>query len=137
VVNAIFMGFARQQVRKELDAEVAKAGGPARVDAAKVKEIEENAVRFVYLVDGAAIALGIVFVIFAVVIRQYPVPVTVTSLVLYIGATVVFGLLDPHTLVQGIIIKIIMVVGLVKAIQAAVAYQKEQTALLSAETPGL
>ncbi len=57
-------------------------------------------------------------------IKQYPVPISITSLVLYLGATVVMGVLNWQTLLQGIIIKVIVIVVLVKAVQAAIAYQK-------------
>ena len=70
--------------------------------------------------------------------KKYPVPITVTSLILYIGAAIVFGVIDPSTLARGIIVKIIIVVCLAKSIQAAVAYQREQenTAMQPPQQPG-
>jgi hypothetical protein len=52
--------------------------------------------------------------------------VTIISLILYIGAAVIFGILDPATLMQGIIFKVIVVVALAKAIQSAITFQHEQ-----------
>ena len=61
--------------------------------------------------------------VFGLIIKQFPVPITITSLVLYILAIVVFGLLDPATLIQGIVLKIILIFGLFRAIKAARAFQ--------------
>ena len=48
-----------------------------------------------YLIYGVPVLLGFLFVVFGSIIKQYPVAITVTSLVLYVLATVVFGLLTP------------------------------------------
>ncbi len=61
-------------------------------------------------------------------VKTYPVPATVLGLVLYVGCAAVFGYLDPTTLAMGWLVKIIIVVALAKAIQSAVAYQREATA---------
>ena len=50
------------------------------------------------------------------------------DLSVYLGATAAFGVLDPTTLLQGWWMKIIVVVGLFKAVQAALAYESEQKA---------
>jgi hypothetical protein len=78
------------------------------------------------LILGSAVALGVVFIIFGFLIKQYPVPISVLSLVLYIGAIAVYGMIEPTTLIQGIIFKIIFIVALAKAVKAALAYQKEK-----------
>lgn len=71
-------------------------------------------------------ALGVVFVALGVMIYSAPVACTVLALILYIGGWAVTGIGNPAALAQGIVIKIIIVVALVKAIQAAVAYQREE-----------
>jgi hypothetical protein len=53
------------------------------------------------------------------------VPATALGLILYVGAFAIFAAMDPASIAQGIIIKIIIIVGLVKALQSALAYQKE------------
>ena len=60
-----------------------------------------------------------------VYVKKFPVPATITGLVLYLGANAVFGLMDPTTLARGLIIKIFIIIGLFKAVQAAIAYQRE------------
>ena len=59
-------------------------------------------------------------------VTQYPVPCTITGLVLYLGANAAFGLMDPTSLARGLIVKIVIIVALFKAVQAAIAYQKEE-----------
>lgn len=126
VANGALLLLLPSQVKKELDKEIAKAKAQGMiVDEAKVEEVRAESLKFGYLVGGVAVALGVVFVVLGLVVNQYPVPATVLGLVLYVGAAVVFGLLNPPSIYAGIIIKIIIVVGLIKAVQAAVAYQKE------------
>jgi hypothetical protein len=74
------------------------------------------------------VLIGVVFIVCAIVVYKYPVASTVTSLVLYLGAAAVYGVLDPTTLARGWWIKILIVVGLFKAVQAALAYESERKA---------
>jgi hypothetical protein len=126
VLNGVLMLMLRDQIRNEMKQEIAKLGPGAFVDQAQVREAEDHAYRMGLLVTGAAVLLGIVFVICGIIIKMFPVPVTITSLVLYILAILGFGALDPTTLVAGLLIKIIVIVALVKAIQAALAYERER-----------
>ncbi len=118
--NGFQMAMVRNEVKKALDEGIRKQMGPgAQVDARERQNIEDAAIVFGYLVCGAFIFLGV--------------PVTVASLVLYIGATVVTGLLNPASLGAGLIIKIFIIVALSKAIQSAIAYQRaEKSAALQA-----
>jgi hypothetical protein len=75
------------------------------------------------LVYGLPALLGVLFVVFGIIIKRFPVPITIISLVLYILATVALGLLDPTSVPRGLLIKIIFVVALFRAIQAALAFR--------------
>ena len=79
----------------------------------------------VRLILAIPLALGALFIVLGLMVKSYPVPITILSLVLYVAATLAFAALDPQTIVQGFIFKIIIVVALVKAIQAALAYQRD------------
>lgn len=138
VANGIFFAIAESQVDKALDEEVQQARRQGMmVDQVKLKEIRADAIRFVKLLQGVGIALGVVFIIFGFLVYSYPVPITITSLILYIGAGAVFGAIDPGTLLQGIIIKIIIIVALAKSIQAALAYERErQASAMQTNFPG-
>jgi hypothetical protein len=86
-----------------------------------------------YLLYGLPALLGVVFVIFGLIVKQFPLPITITSLVLYVLATAGFGFLAPETLVQGIIVKVIIVFALIRAIKAARAYQDHTKNSIGAE----
>jgi hypothetical protein len=96
-----------------------------------VEQFRQTVTIFGYLVYGLPAFLGLLFVVFGLIIKQFPVPITVTSLVLYVLATVAFAILSPMTLAQGIIIKVIIIFALFRAIKAARAYQahKQQSSL--------
>ena len=85
---------------------------------------------------GALIGLGVLYIVMGMFVKQYPVPLTIAALVLYIGSAAVFAILDPATLASGIIVKILIIVGLAKAVQAALAYERERKALIAAEFGG-
>ncbi len=129
ILTLLANGFMFAKSRNEIDevfaAEIKKLGPNFVPDEVKVAEAKAGALSTVRMIYGGAAALGALFCVFGGVVKQFPVPVTITSLVLYIGATAVFGVLDPSSLARGAIIKIIMTVGLFKSVQAALAYQKE------------
>ncbi len=128
VLNAVFLAIIPSQIKQAIDVEVSKAKAQRMVvDQAKVKEVEQQLLRINYLVTGVALALGVVFVILGLAVNRFPVPATLLGLVLYIGAAVIFGLISPETLLKGIIFKIIIVAGLVKALQAAIAYERQRS----------
>lgn len=93
-------------------------------DQASVAELRHRVTLFCQILYGSTVALGVIFIVLGVMVYAYPVPVTILGLVLYIGAAAVFGFLNPATLVEGVILKIIVIVALVKSLQAAIAYQK-------------
>jgi hypothetical protein len=129
VVNAVMFGIIEKQIDEQIEKEIAKVRQQGMiVDQAKVEEVRSTAIRVARVVQGAAIALGVVFVFLGIMVYRYPVPVTVTALILYIGATAVFGLLDPATLATGLIVKIIIVIALIHSLRTAVAYQQEAQA---------
>jgi len=75
---------------------------------------------YVFMVGGATLVLMGIFV------KQFPVPLTIAGLVVYVGIHLVFATLSVHTLYQGWIIKVLIIAGLWSAIQAALAYEKER-----------
>jgi hypothetical protein len=117
-------------VQGQIDDEVRKLGfNPA----APPPEIQAQ-VRTLMLVNYAICIgfafLGVVYLVLGFLTPRYPVTCTVTGLVLYITGYLVSGMIDPRQLGAGIIIKIIIVVFLFKAVQAALAAEREkQTAL--------
>jgi hypothetical protein len=110
-------------IKKEVDG--LRARGLV-ADQSQVAKSRADVIRLAMLIDGTAIGLGVLFIVFGLMLKQFPVPITILSLVLYVGATAVFGLLVPMTLFPGIIFKLIVIVALAKSIQAALAYEREK-----------
>jgi hypothetical protein len=126
-VNAVFFAQIQANVDKLIQAEIQKVQGQGMVvDQAAVAKARESLVRLNTLLTGGALGVGVVFVVFGVIIKAFPVPVTVLALVLYVASAMVFGYFVPASLVQGIIMKVIIVIALIKSVQAAVAYQREK-----------
>ncbi len=123
--NAVLFALSEKMVKDEIAAEKAKAGPGVQFDQAKLQEIEEQAIRINQLVAGFGALLGVIFIVLGVAVYRAPVACTVTGLVLYLAGNAIFGVLDPVTLAKGLIIKIIIIVCLVKAVQAAMAYERE------------
>lgn len=123
-VTLALNGFFLANADKEVDDEVRKVsqGGSFIVDEVEVEKVRKQ-VKFMY---GAGAVLGAIFIVLGVMVMSYPVPCTVSGLVLYIGAAAGFAMISPESLLQGIIIKILIVVGLVKSVQAAIAYQRQE-----------
>jgi hypothetical protein len=87
--------------------------------------LPEEVIRTARLMYYGLVGLGVVFLILAAAVPAAPLVTTVTGLVLYLGLNAVITVMDPVNLVRGLIIKIIIVIGLVKAVQAAAAYERE------------
>jgi hypothetical protein len=124
-VNTFMFLNTRNAVEQELQQELneMRAKGMFLPQGA-LEELRHRAILSNQIMFGATAALGVVFVILGMMVYTYPVPVTILGLVLYIGAAAVFGFIEPMTLAQGWFFKIIVIVALVKSVQAAVAYQK-------------
>ena len=106
------------------------------------KEVEQVAVApgdfdrvllFVRMIYGVAMAVGAYFILAGLLVKKYPLPMTITSLILYLAATAGIALLNPMLLAQGIIFKVIIIVGLVKSVQTAWNYQNEKETSLDVE----
>lgn len=122
-LNAVVMATARDSVKAEIKRELANQR--VVVDPVQLREFEDQHVRILMAANGVGVVLGVIFIICGIMVYRFPVPATLISLVLYIVANLGFAALNPQNFAQGIIMKIIIVVALVKAVQAAFAYEKE------------
>lgn len=108
-----------------LNAEIRKAGGnPAMIP----EQILEQARNTVIFMGSILIAVGVAFVVMGIAIYTYPVPITITALVIYVASAAIFAVLDPSSIVRGLLIKILIVVALAKSIGAATEFEKERKA---------
>ncbi len=93
---------------------------------ADLKQVEDIIAFLGALLAGGILVLAGVFVAFAFLVKKFPVPITIIGLCLYILFNLVLAVLNPVTILQGWIFKLIITIGLVKGIQSAFVYQKEK-----------
>ena len=125
LANAFFYSQVESNVQEEIDKELKKLGPGFVVDPVKLAEVKGQAVRATKLINGGGVLLGLLFIGCGVLVEKHPVPMTITALALYLGGNAIFGFINPSSLAAGFIVKIFIVIGLFKAVQAAIAYQKE------------
>ena len=126
LLNGYFFSTAAADVQTEIDKEIRKLGPSFVVDQAKLAAIRTEAVRAARLINGGGMLLGAIFIACGLLVVAHPVPSTVTALALYLGGNAIFGMINPASLGAGFIMKIFIVIALFKAVQAAIAYRKEQ-----------
>ena len=129
VVGVAQWNLAGSMVREAIAEEVQAAERQEmEIDYEQVAEIEAEQIQTARFASGALAGLGAVFVVLGAMVYRIPVVATVTGLVLYVGLQSVSAVLSPETIGKGLLIKIVVVVCLAKAVQAAVAYKKERAA---------
>jgi hypothetical protein len=133
--NAIDFAMVRSAFQDAVQKEINKRGGPGMVviDRAQLQREEDRVVLLGRAIDGGFIALGVVFIVLGVVVYRFPVPATVAGLVLYLAGTLItvalLLALNPGALAAmsiGFLIRIVFIVAFIKAVQAAIAYEKAQ-----------
>lgn len=114
---------------------VQKEVGQQNMGLPEVQDHIKQATLMAQVIQGGFVCVGVLFLILAALIYKAPVVCTTMGLVLVLVAwavpvalTAIGGDLEEagRFLVNGIIIKIIIILALVRAIQSAVAYQNEQ-----------
>lgn len=128
VTGFIFYGIQRSEVEKQIrDAQAQIANiDPATRDAIfkeKIGMTWEQAVKHdrgqVQLLLGVNIVLAAIYLGLFYWARRNALAATVTALILFITVHAINAVLDPKTIVQGILIKILFVAALAAAISAA------------------
>jgi hypothetical protein len=117
------------QVEKEIDAEIRRQTaqlGPGEVaDPASVEEFRNTARLGVYILLGLVAAVGLILIALGLTVHLAPVPIAISALAIYIGYHAILYVLDSNTVVQGWIIKIIVIACLIKVINSARSYQND------------
>jgi hypothetical protein len=126
VLNFGMMFTVRAQIATAIDTQLQARGGRAAADPVQLRQIEEGLVILGYCLQAIPVALGLLFIGFGLIVNRFPVPITIISLVLFVSFILLTAVLDPTTLIQGIVLKIIFIAGIFKAIQAAFAYEREK-----------
>lgn len=117
--NGFFLYNTPNEVRQVL----AQQGN--QLNPAQVEGVRQSLTAFCYLIYGGLSLLGFLFIVFGLIVKAYPLPITIASLVLYILANALLGYLNPMAILQGAVLKVFVVVGLFKAIKAARAYESD------------
>lgn len=136
VANVIFAFLTKSMVNEEFNKEAAKLQMQGMViDQVELQALKDQTTRAAMLINIGGIVLGIVFLILGANVYKYPVVCTITGLVLYLGGMAVFGYLEPMSLARGWIVKLIIIIGLFKAIKTAIAYEREERNTALADMP--
>ncbi len=106
-------------------------GGLFLVYAFSQVNIPKEALPQVYLAYGVVFGAGLAFLVLALLVYRFPLPATIIGLVLFITLHAIDAIADPTSLARGWLIKILVIAALVKAIQAAVAYENERKATMA------
>jgi hypothetical protein len=129
VFNAIELSHIRQVVHDALQIEINKNLGPGQVvDQAKLQGVEETAVRIGTALDVSLIFIGVMFIGLGLAIRKFPVAATLIGLILYIAQTglLIYLVGGQGALASGIVFRLLIIFGLIKSLQTAIALQREE-----------
>lgn len=128
IVSIGLYAMAESTVQSQIDGELRTLGPGMVVDQTLLAQVKADALSAQRFGALLAVAEGVVFLLLGLNVHKAPVPLTATGLILYIADYAIGGVLDPTYLIKGIIIKIIIVVCLFKALNAAIAYEREKRA---------
>jgi hypothetical protein len=139
LINGFVVATLRSTIHSNLQAALAKQPG-MMIDQATLQEVEDTLVRSGSVECFLFIGAGIAIFVLGLLTTKYPVPCTLLGLIIYVAITAIFliNLLNsggPELVgvqIKGMIWRIIMIVALIKAVQAAIAYQREEKEALPA-----
>ena len=123
--NGIFYAMSEVEVDAVLKLEVEKLGPGMVADPAELAQARTRLLGIVHVIYGAFMGAGAVLVGLGIAVTKYPLAFTITGLVIYLGTIAIFAVLNPLTLASFWLIKLIVIVCLFKAIQAAAASNRE------------
>jgi hypothetical protein len=125
IVNAAYCLLIPGHVEAEMQQRLRAEGS---MDGSRFRQMKSDALRTAYLGQAVAIGIGAAFFIMGLCIKLLPVPLTITSLVLYVVTVFGFGIFDPMQLLSGSIWNIIVIVSLAVAVRTAWVYQRQHEA---------
>jgi hypothetical protein len=126
MVFGTFMGFMQKSTRDEARANLAQYedsltwSAPINGKTVTVGELKKMVDFEYYSVFGMNYFLGIVMIVIFAWSKKSPFPAFVTAFSIYLGVIVLNAIIDPKTLAQGMIVKIIVIVALINGIKAAI-----------------
>ena len=82
--------------------------------------------RIMFIVTAVYLGLIAMYATFGFLTKRYPVPITITAMVVFIAIQLLLAVVEPTNLLKGLIFKVLVIVGLAKAIQSAIAFENER-----------
>jgi len=123
--GTIEIALTKQVVKNAVDRELAKRPAGTFVDPAAI----ERAERLVRIEGIVFLGLGFTYVVFAMIVKVYPLPVALLSLLLYVGTAVTQLAMAPEAFLRinvWFFVRIIFFIGILAAPQAAIGYHKQR-----------
>lgn len=126
VLQMILTGIEFFTLEMQIDGAIAaelKASNMTKsdLDPAEFKKYRDAAIRNGQLIVAGLAVVAVAFFAFAGLTARYPLPMSVSGLVLYVVLQLMLAVLNPATLVSGWLVKIIVILVLVRGISAASA----------------
>lgn len=84
---------------------------------------QESLLFYVQSIYGGFIAVGVTMILLGALIYQFPVFCPLAGLIIYILAIIVSAVIDPMSLIKGIIFKVLVIVALGKAVGDGASYR--------------
>lgn len=126
-LGAVGFYFLLQTDIDRAQREVDGARGNPAYDQASVEAVQRDIDRArdrVPLVIAVIAGLAVVFFLLWLWAARKPLPATVSALILYVTILAIDGVVDPKSLLMGWPIKLIIILALIKGVDAAQKYQK-------------
>lgn len=103
-----------------------KPGETPEGHAKEVEAMQEELGRRIRIAHSITIGVGLVFIGCALLVNQLPVFATVTGLVLFLLTSALLGFVDPALLMQGILLRIAIVIALITAVRSAIRVERRE-----------
>lgn len=137
VLTVLVNGFQLLNVEKEFEkavgAELRREGvtlsevrARPTEERAEFDEAYDKGLRLARVITVAGVVMGLCFIACALFVNRRPVAATVTGLVLFLGAWAATLALEPALALRGALIKVLIVIGLVSAVRAALAVERAE-----------
>jgi len=142
ILMILLHAFPLMDIEGQVDADINKglAKQAPGATVAKIRELPEGlraefekertkAIQKAKLQYGASVAMGVIFIVCALLVSRKPVIATVTGLVLYLGITAAILALNPdffkETAFVGLALRVAIIFGMIGAVKAAVAVERQ------------
>lgn len=86
---------------------------------------EEGEIATIRLNLMLTMAVGLMILVLGVAVARMPAVASLTALLIFLALQVFIAARDPANMGRGLLLKIILIVGLIKAVQAAIAHERE------------